>query len=43
LGLDRLTGAQFVRTEADLASIEIQGTRTDEDIARLRHLYEPGD
>jgi hypothetical protein len=43
LGLDRLTGAQFARIETDLASIEIEGTRTDEDVARLRHLDEPGD
>ena len=33
-----LTDAEFARIEAQLAKVEIYGNRTDEDIAKLRHL-----
>jgi aryl-alcohol dehydrogenase-like predicted oxidoreductase len=34
-----LTDEEFGRIEAELAKIEIHGNRTDEDIAKLRHLH----
>ncbi len=33
-----LTEAEFARIEAELAKVEVYGNRTDEDIAKLRHL-----
>jgi aryl-alcohol dehydrogenase-like predicted oxidoreductase len=33
-----LTDAEFARIEAELAKVEVYGNRTDEDIAKLRHL-----
>jgi len=33
-----LTDDEFARIEDELATIEIHGNRTDEDIAKLRHL-----